>query len=180
MNPQVVIVGGGLSGLACATRLYQAKVPFLLLEQNSFVGGRATSVKERGYIFDRGFQVYLNDYQAGKEILDYESLELEPFDAGAYCRFDEKFHFFGDPLRELSRSLSTLRSGVATPADLIRLGTLRLKHQLQPFARPPTPPFSHDQCCPCVSCAVPSFQTVRATGSRSTPRTHASAASHRL
>jgi squalene-associated FAD-dependent desaturase len=44
LNPDpVVIVGGGLSGLAAAVRLGSSSIPVLLLEQRSTLGGRASS-----------------------------------------------------------------------------------------------------------------------------------------
>ena len=40
MAHEVVIVGGGLSGLCCALELYRNGVSFLLIEATDRVGGR--------------------------------------------------------------------------------------------------------------------------------------------
>ena len=41
-NP-VIIVGGGIAGLACARRLYEHGIAVLLLEASRSVGGRIKS-----------------------------------------------------------------------------------------------------------------------------------------
>ena len=57
---KVVIVGGGLAGLACAVRLHEAGNRVLLVESSSELGGRVRSKIHNGFILDRGFQVLLD------------------------------------------------------------------------------------------------------------------------
>jgi oxygen-dependent protoporphyrinogen oxidase len=52
----VVIIGGGISGLACAARLKQRGVPFLLLEKSDHFGGVIHTVEENGFLFEFGPQ----------------------------------------------------------------------------------------------------------------------------
>jgi oxygen-dependent protoporphyrinogen oxidase len=52
----VVIIGGGISGLACAARLKQRGIPFLLLEKSTQFGGVIQTVEENGFLFEFGPQ----------------------------------------------------------------------------------------------------------------------------
>lgn len=51
-----VVVGGGISGLACAFELRQIGLPVLLLEASDGVGGVLESVKQDGFLFELGPQ----------------------------------------------------------------------------------------------------------------------------
>ena len=50
----VVVVGGGLAGLSAAQRFSEAGWSVTVLEQESYVGGLASSFTEDGYTFDLG------------------------------------------------------------------------------------------------------------------------------
>jgi monoamine oxidase len=41
---EVIVVGGGLTGLCCALKLQESGVPFLLVEASDAVGGRVRTV----------------------------------------------------------------------------------------------------------------------------------------
>ncbi|HEX7572190.1 MAG TPA: hydroxysqualene dehydroxylase HpnE [Bacteroidota bacterium] len=70
MNP-VVIVGGGLSGLAAAVHLSSRRIPVLLLEQRKFLGGRAYSFVDdsTGTVIDNGQHVLIAGYTHTMEFL---------------------------------------------------------------------------------------------------------------
>lgn len=53
-RPQVVVVGAGITGLACAQRLLARGVEPLVLEAGDRVGGKITTVREGGYEFEAG------------------------------------------------------------------------------------------------------------------------------
>lgn len=53
----VVVVGAGLAGLAAATRLQQAGIETIVVEQGDAVGGRVRTDVVDGFRLDRGFQV---------------------------------------------------------------------------------------------------------------------------
>ena len=76
MEPEVIIVGGGVSGLACAITLKEAGIPPLVLEASSRIGGRIVTDTQQGYRVDRGFQILLTAYPEVKRFLDLDSLEL--------------------------------------------------------------------------------------------------------
>ena len=53
----VIVVGGGLSGLTCARQLCRAGRDVLLLEASDRLGGRVRTDSVDGFKLDRGFQV---------------------------------------------------------------------------------------------------------------------------
>jgi protoporphyrinogen/coproporphyrinogen III oxidase len=55
---QVIVVGGGISGLACAYRLKQLGVPVILLEASTRVGGLVGTVRKDGFLFESGAQSF--------------------------------------------------------------------------------------------------------------------------
>jgi oxygen-dependent protoporphyrinogen oxidase len=58
MNTQVVVIGGGISGLACAYRLWQLGVPVTLLEAEERPGGLIGTVEQDGFLFETGPQSF--------------------------------------------------------------------------------------------------------------------------
>ena len=62
----VVIVGAGLSGLACAKHLTEAGMDVLVLERGERVGGRVRTDRIDGFLLDRGFQVLLDSYEEAR------------------------------------------------------------------------------------------------------------------
>jgi oxygen-dependent protoporphyrinogen oxidase len=55
---QVVVVGGGVSGLACAIRLQQLGVPVTLLETSDRFGGLVATTEQDGFLFESGPQSF--------------------------------------------------------------------------------------------------------------------------
>lgn len=55
---QVVVVGGGISGLACAARLQQIGVPVTLFEASERAGGLIGTVEKDGFLFESGPQSF--------------------------------------------------------------------------------------------------------------------------
>ncbi len=54
MRPEVIIIGGGISGLSVAFFLKQAGVPLVLLEEEEEVGGTMRSRRLNGYLVELG------------------------------------------------------------------------------------------------------------------------------
>jgi protoporphyrinogen/coproporphyrinogen III oxidase len=55
---QVVVIGGGISGLACAVRLRQLGTPVILLESSERAGGLIGTVETNGFLFETGPQSF--------------------------------------------------------------------------------------------------------------------------
>jgi len=60
--PRVLIIGAGLAGLACASRLAQSGIACKVFEGSDDVGGRVRTDRVEGFQLDRGFQVFLTGY----------------------------------------------------------------------------------------------------------------------
>jgi oxygen-dependent protoporphyrinogen oxidase len=58
--PHILIIGGGISGLACAFRLQAMNLPVLLVERAARVGGVIDTVEKDGFRFDVGPQSFLS------------------------------------------------------------------------------------------------------------------------
>ena len=55
-NAKVVVVGAGLSGLACAYRLKQLGIPALVVESTERAGGVIATIRRNGFLFESGPQ----------------------------------------------------------------------------------------------------------------------------
>jgi phytoene dehydrogenase-like protein len=136
------IIGAGVSGLTAAlTAADKTKMKpknIIVLEQGAQVGGRVTSDKTAdGYILDRGFAVFLEEYPLSKQLLDYEALDLRQFLPGALIKTKSKsntnnsnmmkFERVADPLRIPLDLFTALFADVGTFADKVRVLKLILK-----------------------------------------------------
>ena len=121
----VIIVGGGLAGLCAARTLHEHGVSFQLYEAADDVGGRVRTDEVDGFLLDRGFQVLLTAYPEAQRVLDYDTLELQPFYPGAMVRSGGKFHLVGDPVRKPLDLWPTLFNPIGSVVDKVRVGLLR-------------------------------------------------------
>jgi phytoene dehydrogenase-like protein len=126
-QPEVLVVGAGLSGLACALHLHVAGVPVRVLEASDGVGGRVRTDLVAGFRLDRGFQVLLTAYPETRRVLDYAALDLKPFLPGALVRRAGRFHEMSDPWRRPDRLVGTLLADVGTLADRLRIARYRAR-----------------------------------------------------
>ena len=125
VKPDVIVVGAGLAGLACALRLLEAGASVRLLEASDGVGGRVRTDVVDGFRLDRGFQVLLTAYPECRRVLDYTALDLRPFLPGALVRRSGRFHELSDPWRRPERAWRSLTAGVGTLADRLRMARFR-------------------------------------------------------
>src|SRR4051812_31712326 len=136
----VVIVGAGLAGLACAQDLTRAGASCQVLEASDGVGGRVRTDHVDGFTLDRGFQILLTAYPEVVRRLDVGALELGRFDRGAVVRVGGRFHRVADPLRHPRLLRETVAAPVGTLVDKARLARLvldvRTRSPLDLLARP--------------------------------------------
>ncbi|MGW3632931.1 FAD-dependent oxidoreductase, partial [Streptomyces sp. NPDC005122] len=130
--PDVLVVGAGLAGLACAQDLVRAGFGVRVLEATDGVGGRMRSDRHEGFVLDRGFQVFNTSYPQVRRRLPLRELRLRPFTPGFLVHTDDGVLRFGDPTRKPYR-LGDLRPGrFAGSRDLLALGVLSACDLLAP------------------------------------------------
>jgi phytoene dehydrogenase-like protein len=125
MNPDVMVVGAGVSGLVAALELTRLGFSVQVLEASDDVGGRVRTDVVDGFQLDRGFQVLLTAYPEARRWLNYEALQLRAFEPGALVHLRGKLHRFTDPVRRPWQALPSLISPVGTFYDKLLIGQLR-------------------------------------------------------
>ncbi len=121
----VVIVGAGLAGLACARPLVATGLRVRLIEEEDSPGGRVRTDIVDGFRLDRGFQVLLTGYPEARSVFDYAALNLCAFRPGALVFHGGRFHRFADPFREPTRVLPFLLDSVIPLRDKLNIARLR-------------------------------------------------------
>ena len=104
----VVVVGGGLAGLACARALAARGLEVRLLESGDAVGGRVRTDHVDGYTLDRGFQVLNTAYPELPAVADLEALDLRAFDSSVALSIEGEQVVIGNPVRRPTAAASAL------------------------------------------------------------------------
>jgi len=132
----LVVIGAGVSGLTAALTAAESSKKIkksVVLEASDKVGGRVTSDKTSdGYILDRGFAVFIEEYPTAKQVLNLTELELKPFLPGALVKIPKKnfrigfdeFERVADPLRQPLDIFTALFADVGTISDKFRVLSL--------------------------------------------------------
>ncbi len=114
----VVVVGGGLAGLAVATYLARAGRKVTLFEKSSHIGGRAITQERGGFYFNLGAHALHADSQATK-VLNELGVRYSGGKPGPiWAVQDDKLHLFP------SGPLSLLRTSLLDPASKWEVGRL--------------------------------------------------------
>ncbi|MFJ8043395.1 NAD(P)/FAD-dependent oxidoreductase [Kitasatospora sp. NPDC096147] len=134
-RPDVVVIGAGLAGLACAADLTAAGRTVRLLEASDAVGGRMRTDLVGGFRLDRGFQVFNTGYPQVRSRLDTGSLDLRPFSPGFLLAGSRGRRRFAHPLRSPGQCGDLLTGRLAPRRDAAALGVLSARDLLTPAAR---------------------------------------------
>lgn len=117
MNEQkklpVVIIGGGISGLALAAKLDQLKCPFVLLEKEPRFGGQIHTKRKNGFIYEIGPNTGSLSNQELLELLEYAHVEPLIADEAAKARWILK----NQKIRSLPASFL---AGIYTPLFTVK------------------------------------------------------------
>lgn len=135
---RVAIIGGGLAGLCCARALGAAGTEWILLEGSDAPGGRVRTDVVDGFLLDRGFQVLLTAYREAGEVLDYQSLNLRTFYAGAMLWSGDSFQRVAHPLRHPVAAARLLAQRPSAALDAARLVPMALAAMRTPAVAPGT------------------------------------------
>jgi phytoene dehydrogenase-like protein len=122
---KVLIVGGGLAGLACAIRLHEAGARPCIFERSDGVGGRVRTDQLDGFRLDRGFQVFLDAYPEAGNLLDKRSLNLRTFRPGVLIYRTSGMQRVMDVFREPRQLVESALAPIGSLADKLRVARLR-------------------------------------------------------
>ncbi|WP_088317875.1 NAD(P)/FAD-dependent oxidoreductase [Kineosporia sp. R_H_3] len=107
----VVVVGAGLAGLACARVLARTGLDVAVLEAADGPGGRVRTDVVDGFRCDRGFQLLNPAYPEARRVLDLPALRLQSFPAGVVVADAAGRRLMADPRRVPPSSLLRAVSG---------------------------------------------------------------------
>lgn len=119
------IIGAGLSGLSTGVELEKSfDEDFLIIDSTGCPGGRIKTDEYKGYLLDRGFQVFIERYPQARRIFDedYSDLQLKPFLPGAMVRYEDEFHLVSDPFRRPQDIIASVISPIGSLVDKIMIG----------------------------------------------------------
>jgi phytoene dehydrogenase-like protein len=133
----VIVVGAGLAGLACAADLAAAGLSVTVLESADGVGGRMrtdrVNIGRRDrFLLDRGFQVFNTSYPQVQRRLDLRALQLSPFTPGMLLHTRTGRLRFADPTRCPGGQGDLIRGHLAGPGGLAALAALSARDMLLP------------------------------------------------
>ncbi|QYC41461.1 hypothetical protein Nocox_19260 [Nonomuraea coxensis DSM 45129] len=131
----VIVVGAGLSGLACAVHLHEAGVPVRVLEASDGVGGRVRTDVVNGFRLDRGFQVLNTGYPEARRVLDLAALDVRAFASGLLIHGAGVRSRVMLPWRHPRHALSAPLSGIGTPRDKAVLAAITARDLAFPASR---------------------------------------------
>ena len=119
-NPDVIIIGGGLAGLAAATMLARSGRSVRLFEQSAALGGRARTKKQDGFYLNLGPHALYRSGQANKILgeLGVEPSGRVPSVSGAYAVRRNVKHTFPAGLVSM---LTTSLFGLSAKLEAARL-----------------------------------------------------------
>jgi phytoene dehydrogenase-like protein len=95
----VVVVGAGLAGLACARQLSRRGIDVVVLEAAAVAGGRVRTDVVGGFVCDHGFQLLNPAYPEVRRVLDVGRLRLQSFPAAVVVAGAQGRQVLGDPRR---------------------------------------------------------------------------------
>jgi phytoene dehydrogenase-like protein len=141
----VVIIGGGVSGLCTARLLGEAGLSCVLAEASDKIGGCLRTDLVDGFLLDRGFQVYLTAYSEPSRYFDVSALGLKSFINGALVRREGAIKEILDPWSYPLVAPRMFFNGIGSLRDKFLLLRLR-RHALsgsvaELFERPATSTF---------------------------------------
>ncbi|MFD5466612.1 NAD(P)/FAD-dependent oxidoreductase [Kitasatospora sp. NPDC127059] len=131
---EIVVVGAGLAGLACALDLTAAGRDVLVLEAAEKVGGRMRTDVVQGFRLDRGFQVFNTAYPQVRRRLDFGALGLRPFTPGFLLAGTRGLRRVVDPTRRPGQAGDLLPGRLLPLRDLAALGLLGAADAVLPAA----------------------------------------------
>lgn len=131
MHSDVLIVGGGLAGLACAASLTRWQIDFQLLEATDRVGGRLRTDRFDGFQLDHGLYGLPTDSPVCRQWLDFDSLRLCSFDHPMLIRGNNRWVDDSDDQASLAIPAEGIAAIPRQLADRLPAGTLHTHRSVE-------------------------------------------------
>ncbi|PBC72088.1 phytoene dehydrogenase-like protein [Streptomyces sp. TLI_235] len=123
-DPDVVVVGAGLAGLAAARALTGQGLSVQVLEAGRRIGGRMASDELDGFRLDHGVHLLNTDHPEPARRLDLDRLDLRPLAPAVLVHSAGRRHRVGIPQQSAARpagSRGTLGGAPGSPLERARL-----------------------------------------------------------
>ncbi|WP_232247703.1 NAD(P)/FAD-dependent oxidoreductase [Kitasatospora azatica] len=133
-DPDVVVVGAGLAGLAVARSLTTAGLQVQVLEATERLGGRMAGHQLDGYRLDHGGQLLNTGFPELVRRLDLDDLALCPLAPGVLVHSGGRRYRVGAPQLPTARQAAA-RSPLGSPLEKARLGATLGRLAGTPVAR---------------------------------------------
>ncbi|GAA0657218.1 NAD(P)/FAD-dependent oxidoreductase [Kitasatospora atroaurantiaca] len=133
-DPDVVVVGAGLAGLAAARALTGRGLTVQVLEATERIGGRLATRELDGFRLDNGSHLLNTDFPEPARRLDLDRLELRPLAPGVLVHSAGRRYRVGDPQQKTARQAAT-RGPLGSPLDRARLSSTLSRLAATPVPR---------------------------------------------
>ncbi|MFB7663412.1 NAD(P)/FAD-dependent oxidoreductase [Kitasatospora sp. NPDC056138] len=133
-DPDVVVVGAGLAGLAAAHALTGRGLTVQVLEATERIGGRTATRELDGFRLDNGGHLLNTDFPEPRRRLDLDRLELRPLAPGVLVHSGGRRYRVGDPQQTAARQAAA-RGPLGSPLDKARLGATLGRLAVTPVPR---------------------------------------------
>lgn len=134
-EPEVIVVGAGIAGLAAARALQRAGVAPLVCEAGDDVGGRVRTDVVEGFRLDRGFQVLLPAYPALDHDIDRAALRLQSFTRGAIATAHGSTRWLAGPWHGRAALSGAASFAREHPLDAAALSVMSIRDTIAPIGR---------------------------------------------
>ena len=94
-----IIIGAGISGLTIARLLEGKKIPYLIFDSRSNIGGKLETIKHGEYDLDVGFQIIIEDYPAFKIFPEIKNIKIKRFESGFIINKNKNFYKILNPIK---------------------------------------------------------------------------------
>ncbi|WP_224284288.1 NAD(P)-binding protein, partial [Streptomyces sp. LS1784] len=106
-DPDVVVVGAGLAGLAAARALTGHGLAVQVLESTDRIGGRMATREQDGFRLDDGSHLLNTAFPELRRALDLDRLDLRPLAPGVLVHSAGRRYRAGDPQLAVARQAAT-------------------------------------------------------------------------
>lgn len=130
----VIVIGGGFSGLSAAYYLQKKGYTVKLFDLSSRIGGRAKTDIVNGFVLDRGTHFYHHSTKELAKIIDIKQLKLKNTYPGYLFYYQNDFLLYSNPMLKSSDVLPAMFAKNTTFKDKMKLFGFNIKLKTTSYA----------------------------------------------